>query len=182
MINLLPPQEKKELVKEEKYRLVLILGILSLFFLIFLFLVLLAVKINISGVAKIQRTLIESEEIKFMGAEAKDLEKEIKLINQNLLKLNTFYKNQPNFASLLEKISATLPEKTYLNTLSLTPVPKEERKFLVSLGGYSPDRELLFEFKKRLEAKAEFEEIYFPLSNWVKLKDINFSATFKFGL
>ena len=175
MINLLPSQEKKELIKEEKYKLVLILGVLILLFLISLSLVLLAIKINISGAVKIQETFTGSEEVKFGAAEAEDVEKEIKLINQTLLSLNAFYKNQPNFTELTKRISQALPEGVYLTHLSLA-FPS------VSLQGFSPTRDTLYKLKQRLEAESGFNEVYFPPSNWVKSKDIDFSVTFKFSL
>lgn len=180
MINLLPPEQKKELLQEERHKLVLILGLLIVFFLASLFLILLSIKIYISGGVLSQKILVDSEEEKFKISEIQKLEEEIKSTNQNLEKLTSFYKGQPNLTELLEKISKILPEKTYLTTFTLTSSDKE-KKIKISLGGYSPTRELLFEFKKRLEAEPDFKEIYFPPSNWIKPKDIDFLATFQYG-
>ena len=174
-VNLLPPQQKKELLEEERFKLVLILGILGLLFLVSLSLILFSVKIYISGKAEAQKILVGLEEKKFEIPEVRDLEKEIKLINQNLSKLNSFYKGQPNFTELLEKISEAVPGTIYLTNLSFNPVPQREDRLRISLGGYSPSRELLSEFKKRLQAQPAFEEIYFPPSSWITPED--FSAT-----
>lgn len=179
MINLLSPEQKKELLQEERYKLVLILGLLIVFFLASLSLVLLSIKINISGEAQSQKILVDSEEEKFKISEIQKLEEEIKSINQNLEKLNTFYKSQPNLTELLEKISKILPQNSYLTTFTLVS-PAKEKKIKISLGGYSKTRELLFEFKKGLEAEPDFKEIYFPPSNWIKPKDIEFLATFQY--
>ena len=117
MINLLPPEQKKELLREERYKLVLILGVLVVFFLASLSLILLSIKIYISGEFLSQKILVDSEEEKFKISEIQKLEEEIKSINQNLEKLNSFYKGQPNLTELLEKISKILPQNSYLTTL-----------------------------------------------------------------
>ena len=170
MINLLPPQEKQELLQEEKYRLVLILCCLVLIFLISLSLILLSLKIHISGQSDSQRILVRATEKQFQSSQMQKLETEINLINKNLAKLDSFYQNQVSFAGVLEKISEIIPEGMYLTSLALN---KKE----VSLGGFSPSREILFEFKKRLEQESAFEEVYFPPASWVTPKD--FTATFK---
>lgn len=182
MINLLPPKQKKGLKQEESYKLVLIGGIIVLFFLISLSLILFSIKIYIAGQAASQEILTDLEKKEFRTSEAQDFEREINLINRNLSKLNSFYQDQPQWANLLEKISHTLPEKTYLTTLSLGPLPKEKDKFQISLGGYCQTREILLDFKKGLEAESNFQEVFFPPTNWVKSKDIDFSATFKVEL
>lgn len=170
MINLLPSLEKKDLQTEEKYRLVLILCCLVLIFLISLSLILLSLKIHISGQSNYQKILVRATEKQFQSSQMQKLETEINLINKNLTKLDSFYQNQISFAGVLEKISKIIPKGMYLTNLALN---KKE----VSLSGFSPSREILFEFKKRLEEEPAFEEVYFPPASWVTPKD--FTATFK---
>ena len=79
----------------------------------------------------------------------------------------------------MEKISETLPQGVYLTNLSLRPAPKEAQKLQVSLAGFCPTRDILSEFKKRLEAVEVFKEIDFPPSNWLQSKDIDFYLTLK---
>ncbi len=185
MINLLPPQQKEELLEEEKYNLVLILGILFLIFLISLILILFSIKIFISGEIEVQRILLSAEEKRFKGSPIQNLEEKINTSNQTLSKLNLFYQNQLNLTETLEKISETLPPGTYLTTFSLnplsTPAEGETLRYLaqVSLAGFSPTREILLEFKENLEKEEPFGEIYFPPSNWVKPTDIDFLVNFK---
>ena len=168
MINLLPPSTKENLQKEEKYRLILILGTLVLLFLFSLSLILFAVKIYISG-------QVESQKILVRDFQAQDAEKEIKLINKKLSNLNSFYENQTSWTRFLERISGTIPEGIYLTTLSLSP--PEAR-----ITGYSPTREVLFNFKKRLEQEPDFQKIDLPPSDWAKPKDIDFHLTFEISL
>ncbi|MDP2672975.1 MAG: PilN domain-containing protein, partial [Nanoarchaeota archaeon] len=101
-------------------------------------------------------------------------------INENLLKSNDFYKNQPNRTNLLTGVAKALPENTYLTMFSLSPKTKEGDRLQVSLSGYAIDRETLFEFKKNLEAEPNFKEVYFPPASWVTPTD--FSATFEIKL
>jgi len=51
----------------------------------------------------------------------------------------------------------------------------------VSLSGFAPTTETLFEFKENLEKEASFKEVCFPPTNWVNLTDIDFSVTFIIG-
>ena len=170
MINILPSTEKENLQTEEKYRLVLILCCLVLFFLISLSLILFSLKIYLAGEGESQRILVAATEKQFQSSQIQELEREINSINKDLAKLNSFYKKQTNLAGFLEKISEIMPEEIYLTNLTLA-----ENE--VSLSGYCPSRETLFEFKKIVEAEPAFEEIDFPPASWVTPED--FSVTFK---
>lgn len=174
MINLLPPQQKKELEREEKWKLTSILGIISLIFFLCLSLILFSVKIYISGKLESQKILLEIEEKKFKTPEVQDFQKKITILNQNLSKLDSFYHGQFDLTKILEKIATTLPPGVYLNSLSW-----KKDIFQIGLSGFAPLRENLFELKQNLEKEKDFEEIYFPPLNWVKPKDVNFNVTFK---
>lgn len=172
MINLLPPEEKENLLREENWNLILILEILVLIFLICLALILFSVKISISGQLEVQKILLLQEEKKFEESQIQSLEEKITTSNQSLSKLNSFYQSQTNLTEILEKISETLPPETYLTDLNLSLAQ-------ISLSGFSPTREILLEFKKNLEEEQTFGEIYFPPSNWIKPTDIDFLVNFK---
>lgn len=179
MINLLPPQYKEELETEKKLKTVLILGILIFSFLISLALILFSIHVYIEGETVAQRIIINNQEKQFESSENKKIEEKIKLINQTVFNINSFYQEQFNFSQTLEKISENLPLKTYLTNIIFRPVVKKENELLVSLSGFSPTREDLFEFKKNLEKVLEFKEIYFSPSNWVEPVNIDFNITFK---
>ena len=104
--------------------------------------------------------------------------------NQTFSKLKSFYQNQTYLTEILEKISETLPEQVYLTNLSfifqLEGEKNQEKQVIkVNLFGFSKTRDILLEFKKNLEVRETFKEIYFPPSNWIKATDINFNITFK---
>ena len=122
------------------------------------------------------------EQQKSKTLEAQDIEREINLINQNLSNLSSFYDRQPNLTELLGKISHIISDDMYLNSMSLKPNGEDGDKFQVLLTGYSPTREILLDFKKKLEVEPDFQGIYFPPSNWVKPIDINFSTTFEVSI
>lgn len=172
MINLLPPQQKAELGREEKWKLILILGIISLIFFLYLSLILLALKIYISSELESQKILLGIEEKKFKASEIQEFQKKVVALNQNLSKLDSFYREQTDLTNIIEKISNLLPSEVYLTNLSW-----QKETSQIGLSGSAPLRENLFELKKNLE--KDFEEVYFPASNWVKPKDIDFSVTFK---
>lgn len=174
MINLLPPQYKIEFRQEENFRLILTLGILILFFLVSLILILISVKIYLWEQVETTKILVNLEEKYFQTPETKVLQEKIRLANQNLSKLNSFYQGRTDSTEILEKISETLPSGIYLTNFSWQKSTSQ-----IAISGFCPNQKTLFEFKKNLEKQKEFSEVYFPLSNWIKSKDIDFDATFK---
>lgn len=178
MINLLPPEQKKELLKEERYRLIMLLGVLLFLFLVSLSLVLLSVRIYVSGKTNSQEILLELEKSEFQSSESQAIEEDINSVNSILSQIDYFYRNQRRYADFLEKISDNLPEGAYFDSLNLNYLSQEEETN-VSLRGYFPSRELLFEFKKILEEEPSFYEVDFPPSNWVKPVDITFTVSFR---
>jgi len=174
MINLLPPQQKEELLGEEKLRLVLTLGIIISAFLISFTLILFSIKTSFSADLEIQETYFEQRKKELESPGIQELEKKIKNYNLTLARLETFYQGQLDLTSILEKISQTLPEKTYLTTLNFNPQTSQ-----FSLTGFSPNREKLLQFKENLEKTEGLKEIYFPPANWLQATNINFSVNFK---
>lgn len=170
MINLLPPKERENLIQEENWKLILILGFLFLSLLICLILILLSIQIYTSGKIQSQKAIIEIWEKEFKDPEAQNFREKITLINQNLSKLNSFYQSQINLIEILEKISGISLEGMYLTTLSY-----QKETFQISLSGYAPNREVLVGFKKNLE--KEFPDPYFSPQSWFKPSD--FQVNFK---
>jgi Tfp pilus assembly protein PilN len=177
-INLLPKREKELLVQEENWKLTLVLETIFFAALICLILILFSIKTYISGQAEAQKILLSQKEIE--TPQMKELEEKIKTSNLLFSGLDSFYKEQPNLTGILEKLSQTIPQGTYLNDLNFVLLTGESEKLAeISLSGFSPTREALLGFKKNLEEEASFGEIYFPPFCWLKANDINFSVTFK---
>jgi Tfp pilus assembly protein PilN len=178
MINLLPPSEKEELLREKQWKLIIILGILVLAFLICFSLILFSLKAFITGEVEAQKILFNQREKEFKSPKMQTLEENLVSFNLILSKLDSFYQNQINLTEILEKISKTLPTEAYLTNLSITPYFEKAQKIKCNLSGFSPTREKLLEFKQNLESEGTFEEVYFPPVNWVEAKNINFTVTF----
>jgi len=175
MINLLPQIEKQKLLLERNKKIAIILWVLVLFFLICSILILLSIKTYIQSQVKSQQYLLVETKEERNQSEIENLQEEINSINSSLTKLNSFYQDRIYLSDILEKISKTLPKELYLTNLSVV-LPS------VSLFGFAPTTETLFEFKENLEKEPMFKEISFPPANWVDLTDIDFSITFKIDI
>lgn len=173
MINLLPPQAKKELEIEREAKIITILGSLFLIFLIFLGILLFSVKIYILSQIESQKTLIDVESRNINIPEVKELEKNITEANQKISNLNLFYKNQVDLTEILEKISFLLPLNVYLTDFNY-----QKEKNLIALRGFAQTREDFLEFKKSLETEKGFSNFNSPISNLVKPTDIDFYVSF----
>ena len=179
MINLLPEKNKEEIAQEENWKLIMILGILFLIFLICFSLILYSVNIFISGEVETQKILFEQREREFQNPQMQTLQKNLILFNETLFELDSFYQTQPSPTEVLERISEALPAGVYLKNLSLVPGIKDKQLLDCSLSGFSPTRASLLELKSNLEEEEDFEEIFFPQTNWVEKENINFAASFK---
>ncbi|MEA3293055.1 MAG: PilN domain-containing protein [Patescibacteria group bacterium] len=186
MINLLPQIEKNRLAKNKRYRLILILGIIFLFFLISFSLILFLVKIHIFSLSENQKILTDIKKEEFKASDVQQVENKIKTANLNFSKLDSFYSQRDSWTGILEKISEIKPQNIYFTGLSSSlfspsKETKEEKqyRFQMTISGYSPDRESLLEFRENLKKEKIFGEVYFPSSTLVKSSDINFNLTLK---
>ncbi len=181
MINLLPPDEKKRLLLKKKERIITIFLALGLFFIFCFSLVLISFKAYLDIEAKSEKILLETAIKKFNQPKITGLKKKVKSANLELKNLNSFYGKKIYFSDILENISNIIPEEIYLNKLSISLLPDNEKEKLVmvSLSGFSPTREILFAFRKKLEDSSRFREIYSPPSDWIKPTNINFFLKFE---
>lgn len=179
MINLLPPEEKRELLSEKRMRIIVILWVLILFFFFSLILILVSARIYLQIQVLSQKGFLQEVETESKQPEMKNLKEEISSINQTLIKLESFYSRKIYFSKILERISGILPEEVYLTNFSATLSGTEEKPILkISLSGFSPTREVLFEFREELGKEADFKDVDFPSANWVKATDIDFLVSF----
>lgn len=176
MINLLPPQEKKELLRCEQRKIAVILAGLVLFSLVSFSLVLLGVRIYLGGQLTLQKSLVITAQDEFHQPEIQELQAKIASANQTISSLDSFYQNPFYFTKTLEVISKTLPQEVLLSSVSVLPQNKEIAK--ISISGFAPNREVLFELKKALENQPGFSGISFPPSGWIEAVNINFSVSF----
>lgn len=179
MINLLPPQKKAELTQEKNLKLVLILGFLFLISLVCFALILFSIKIFISGKIEVQKILYSQEEKEFEGSNLQTLQEKIDKSNEKITQLDSFYKKQFRFLDTFEIISRNLPYGIFLTSLSISSQPEVGERPAYNLQGFSPNRDILLQFKANLEREEHFYEINFPPASWIEPDNINFSASFK---
>ncbi len=180
MLNLLPQSEKKLLEQEKCQRALLIFGLIVLAALICFNLILLSIKIYISGQVKAENIIFQQFEQQVQSSKLRSIEETIRTANKNMADINSFYKNRISVSGLLEKISKILPQGVYLTYFSFNAKeqPNGETAREVSISGFSPSREKLFELKQILESETEFQDVNFPAFNWIKPHNIDFSLNF----
>jgi hypothetical protein len=174
MINLLPSSYKEELRQEEDYRLTIILGFLFLIFLTSLILILFSIKIYIQVQAESLKTVLDLQEKNIQTPETQELTSKIVSDNQNLAKLASFYNSYTNSTDILAEIFQNVIDGIHLTSFSWQKDTSQ-----VAFFGIAQNREVLFDFKQKLESQKEFTNFNFPTTNWVKASDIDFNVTFK---
>ncbi len=179
MINLLPPQQKEEVLLRKYLALILVWEILIFAFLISFALTLSLVKIFINRDLIIEKIYLEKKEKEAFLS--KDLEEKIKNFNFNFSQLNSFYQNQVSLTEILEKISQTIPPEVSLTNFNFSTLKEKEKEKVnqIFLSGFASNRELLLLFKKNLENQEEIFEINFSPESWISPTDINFNLSFK---
>ncbi|MBI2038557.1 MAG: PilN domain-containing protein [Candidatus Nealsonbacteria bacterium] len=174
MLNLLPQEQKQVLLSEEKFKIILVLGIITLFFLLSFILILISIKIFLSAEMTVQKINFEQKEKELEDAAFREIENKIASANAIFSELASFYRGQRNSIVVLEKISNVLPSGIYLNNLNFNLASSQ-----IFLVGFSPSREILLELKENLEKETSFSAVYFPPTDWLEPVNINFSLNFK---
>lgn len=174
MLNLLPPQQKKELRMEFLDQLIISAGIAIIFTILILALLLLVAQsfLNMS-LEELNRELNlwqSKPEIK----ELQSLEVKAKELNKNLVFLDRAYKDQVRFSQVLEDLIIDVPAGIQFNSLVI-----QGNK--ISINGYATTRDVLLAFKGTLEGATYVSDFDFPLSNLTKITDINFSLNFAYA-
>lgn len=180
MLNLLPPQQKKELLEETNWKILLILITALTFFLAALFFVLLLINIIILSNLEIQK--INSSRQGETPDDLQIIKKDLSDFNQTVSELDDFYKNQIVLTDTIEKISKLiLSSDLYLKDFNFIASSLQQKEFTgqIVLSGFAPRRDALLNFKNDLTEIKNFQEINFPSSNWVKPVNIDFTVNFK---
>jgi len=177
MLNLLPPAYRKELKRAESFRLALILGALVLVFFLCLSLLLLSIRIYVSGVINEQKILVEAETQEYEREEIPGTN--IPELNQNIGKVSIFYERSIYVSSVLEEIADAFPAGSHLDSFQYIP---QENTAKISLSGFAPTTEDLVDLRAKLEENERFSNFFFPPSNWVPASDVQFSFTFEIAI
>lgn len=181
MINLLPPQYRQKLREEQRFRLVLLLGVILSIAFFALSVFLLVIQITLSN----ERL---TQEVKLISFEERTTREdsilvEIKNQNSKLRNIEAFKKQRRALKEVVGEVASSLPQELYLLSFSYTPAIEVVKKAdkvvktpaIIAVTGKAQTREQLLSFKDALQADPFFAEVVFPPSNWVKPTDITFS-------
>lgn len=184
MINLLPPQYKKELKDEENLRIVYILLVSLGMFLLVLSFLLLGILLYVQGEFNSKLLLVSSFE-KELALQSKTQE-DLKQANEEMLAFSRIAQNQVPLAKVFTQFFADLPKDVSLSSFSFSS-PKTtflkgetvKEQAQVVLQGSSPSRDVLAMLRANLEQDTFFEDLFFPLSNFANLKGFSLSVKIK---
>ena len=172
-LNLLPPQEKKILSLEEIQRWISFYGV-AVLGLLFVFIVLLMVAwLFIMVQLDWAKADLEKARQNFNSQGFKEQENKVNQINQQLGKISRAQNDYRSYLDVLAKISTLIPANIRLNAFSLN----EQKE--IRLNGFTPQRELIIQFRERLEKSGFFKDIESPLSNLTQQTNITFDLKFK---
>ena len=134
-----------------------------------LILILLSVKIYLAGEITAQKIFLEFEKESLAVKEMRNVQGQVQTFNKKLSRLDTFEDQKINIAFLFNEILTTIPSGIYLTNFAYSKKASQ-----ITLSGFSPTRNILFQFKKNLE--QEFQDVLFPPDSWIKANDINFQG------
>ena len=177
MINLLPPKEKRNLLEEERMKLVFVLAVMLLIFSVSLLLSLVLVNVGIKSALDEQQILLDAKQQDYDKTDMEKLKGEIRKNNQLVLGLENFFEEKINMSDFLQKISALLPEAISLRQISISKIEKEGN-FQVNLSGHANSIDDLIDLRELLKDDPAFGNINFPDSLWAQTADINFNINF----
>lgn len=177
MINLLPPEEKRELLREKNKKLVIVLGDIVLIAMVCLVLVLFALKFYILVEVDSGKLLLNNAEKKYQTPALLALKKVVQKYNSILVKVDDFYKKEMHFSDAL-KIILDIPRPEGIVFTQVT-LSRGGDKIKATASGISDSRDHLLLFKDSIEGNKKIENAYFPPENWIKPLNINFNLTFE---
>lgn len=166
-LDLLPKEKKTELKRKKIFRNILheeflfLLPVILFIIILFNVFYLLTIKHDTTIVEK---SFTESQD-KYQ--ELSSYEEKFKLVNENSAKLLKIQAAHMHWTEIFNKLSDALP-----NEISITDFSTKDYK--IFLVGKAKSRDILLNFKDRLESETCFADINVPLSNLVVREDIDF--------
>ncbi len=195
MINLLPAQQKRELLLNFFQKRLLFLFICVFLAAVCFFAVLFSLKNVLLTKQKGLIDIIEQKENVFRKASVQDFKTVFEKASQQLEIGQNLWQEQIFLVPFFEKLGPLIPNSIYLTNLSAKKVTQEpaktqdtvqtrkagERFFNIVVSGFAPSREDLFLFKQNLKKESNFQNANFAISSWVKPTDVDFSLNLEFS-
>jgi len=180
MINLLPLVYREKLREEQRFRLVLILGVVFITALLALSVFLMVIQVSLAK----ERLSQEAKLFSFQeGSAGEDSAlSEITNWNAQLKNIEKFKEERRSLKEVLDQVGLNISADLSLLSLSYTPAFETKKKDevvrtlgIIAAVGKAQTREQLLSFKDALQANPFFAAVVFPPSNWVSPRDITFS-------
>ena len=171
-LNLLSPEQKKELKTKRAYVI-----IKEIVMLVLLFACISAILLLVSRYFLEEQLAILMDKNATAIQVGEETNKQVTAINA---KINTAGKIQEKFkvwSTLLIKIAAVTPDQVAYNSIKIYP-----EKAVLEIQGIAKSRQDLLAFKERLEKDGLFYEVDLPLANLLAKENNTFSVTMKINL
>lgn len=171
-INLLPDYRKEEIAKDNRFKLVIRLGlvIFSIFVLFysFLFGLISVLKMELNSALLSQKMTGNAEQL----SKIKSFDDEFRGINSLTNQSLALEKDQLYWTNLFSFLS-----NDFSDGITITDLATKD--YSVLLAGKADDRDVLMKYKDKLAGEKCLSNINLPLSNLVSKKDISFQMDLK---
>jgi Tfp pilus assembly protein PilN len=172
-LNLLPPQQKKEIELTNFNHLIVSLGVWLLSILIVFSLLLANAYFCLCIFLRTQNALIEEKQHDKENQHLTEMEESIKQANRQVNEVFTKGKELIVWTPLLEELAGMVPNGIYLKNFSFQTDTRR-----ITISGWANTRDILLAFQESLEGSPCFTDIQSPLANLIKQENIYFSFNF----
>ncbi|MCD6114724.1 hypothetical protein J7J74_00325 [bacterium] len=173
-INLLPKVELQQRNEEKKLRLILVIGSICLFLLIFLLLLIFIFEIKANNY--LEEAKIELAEKKVELFQVNQLEKRIRKMNSTFKQINKFYQNQIFTTEVFKTLTFYFEPGMSVQGFNFSP--ETGKGYLL---GYAKNLESLERYRDKLKERAIFKKVEIEILGFLKTKDVTFRLDFEYG-
>ncbi len=173
MINLLPQSRQNAIKQEEASKIAAIIGIIiAAAFLVFV-LMLVLIKIFYQYRLRAAEIMLAEKETMMQIQDVALIENKIAANNILISKIDNSYGSRPKITVIFSQMAECLPAQIFLSRFNFGPNR-------ANLEGFAPNRDILALFKNNLERRTDFADVFFPASNWLASRDIEFNVSFEY--
>ena len=173
-INLLPKRELQQRSEEKKLRLILIVGSICLFLLIFFLLLVFVFKIKANSY--LEEAKIDLAEKKIGLFQVNQLEKKISKLNSTFKKVNRFYQSQIFTTEIFKILTSYFEPGMSIQGFNFSP--ETGKGYLL---GYAKSLESLERYRDKLKENTAFQKAEIEILGFLKTKDVTFRLDFEYG-
>ena len=173
MINLIPKEEKKKMIADFYFRIVILFIFMLDFFILIAFLSLLPSYFVSSMKYSLISAKLETQKLEPLPPSEEESLALVKNMDKKLTLVENFEKNK--FLLSTKVINAILFKKrSDIKIVQIIYENDEKNGKKISITGIAPSREVLLLFRQSLENGSTFKNIILPISNFIKGSNINF--------